>query len=106
MSKFLNFKTAKKQFLNVTFADGKVLQVGTPTKKVYEALKNIQSNLEEDELGNLDEIYSSTAIAMSRNKTGKVITKEYLEDIFDIEDIIIFFNAYVEFIEELSSEKN
>lgn len=106
MAKSLNFKTIKKQYLSVTLSDGKILQVGTPTKKAYDALKSIQNNLQEDDNGDLDEIYASTAIIMSKNKTGKVITKEYLEKIFDIEDILIFFNAYVDFIEELSNQKN
>ena len=35
---------------------------------------------------------------MSRNKGGVKIEKELLEDIFDIEDIMIFLKTYMEFV--------
>lgn len=110
MTNSLNFKTAKKTFLTVTLIDGTVLLIGTPTKRVFDALTTIQNGLKADvsdiDDNTLDEIYEACAYAMSRNKAGKVITKEYLEEIFDIEDILLFFNAYVNFIETLTDQKN
>lgn len=106
MAKSINFKTLKKQFLTITLPNGKVLQIGTPTKKVYDALSSIQTNIDDGSDGNIDELYEATAVAMSRNKTGAKITKEYLEDLLDIEDVIVFYNAYLGFINELSNVKN
>ena len=105
--KALNFNNTKKTFLNVTLTDGTVLLVGTPTKRIFDALIDIKDNL-----GNasnddtLSTIYDICALIMSRNKAGKEITKEYLEETFDVEDIIIFFKSYVAFVEELNSVKN
>ena len=112
MAKMLNFNNVKKQYLNVTLADenNTVLMIGTPTKAVMTDLVLLQSGLESLSDGDndeaLDDLYSVCARVMSRNKAGKKITKEYLEEIFDFEDIIIFFHAYVNFVSELSNAKN
>ena len=112
MAKTLNFNNVRKQYLNVTLADenNTVLMIGTPTKAVMNDIVLLRSGLENlgedanDEA--LDDLYAVCARIMSRNKAGKKITKEYLEEIFDFEDIIIFFHAYVEFVSELSNSKN
>ena len=113
MAKFLNFNNIKKQYLNVTLADEKstTLLIGTPTKKLMDDLVLLQSSIEAIEENSenteaFDELYTACAKIMSRNKAGVVITKEKLEDIFDFEDIIIFFTAYMEFIDEVASSKN
>lgn len=109
MAKSLNFKTRKKDFLTVTFPDDTVILVGTPTKALFSALTTMQNELTDvdntsDE--SLDSLYDACAVVMSRNKTGKTITREYLENVLDFEDIIVFFNSYMEFIGELSNSKN
>jgi hypothetical protein len=113
MAKSLNFNNLKKQYLSVTLADEKntTLLIGTPTKKLMDDLTLLQSNLEaiEEDSGNtesFDELYTVCAKIMSRNKAGVIITKEKLEDIFDFEDVVIFFNAYMEFISEVTGSKN
>lgn len=112
MSKTLDFTSAKKRYLTVKLPDenNTVLMIGTPTKAVMNDLVLLQSGLEtladgaNDEA--LDDLYAVCARVMSRNKTGKKVTKEYLEEIFDFEDIVIFFNAYIDFVSELSNAKN
>ena len=113
MAKSLNFNNVKKQYLTVTLPDEKntTLLIGTPTKRLMDDLMLIQSNLEtlEENTDNneaFDELYTACAKIMSRNKVGVVITKEKLEDIFDFEDVMIFFNAYMEFIDEVTRSKN
>ena len=111
MSKPLNFNNVKKQYLTVTLADTKktTLLVGTPTKAIMNSLISLQSEIEditEDNTETTDALYEACAKVMSRNKGGIEITKEYLEETFDFEDIMIFFNAYMEFINEAMSLKN
>lgn len=113
MSKSLNFNNIKKKYLTVTLADEKntTLMIGTPTKAIMDDLVLLQSSLEslsEDET-NVDateDLYNACSKVMSRNKGGIKITKEYLEEIFDFEDIVIFFNAYMDFINEVTGVKN
>ena len=110
--KTLNFNNAKKQFLTVTLADEKntTLMIGTPTKAIMDDLVILQekmtsvSDSESNEA--LNDLYSACARVMSRNKGGIKITQEYLFEVFDFEDIILFFNAYTDFIGEVVASKN
>ena len=113
MPKALNFNKVKKTYLPVTFADEKetTIFVGTPTKAIMDDLTVLQSNIEEigedgSDENNTGELFEACAKIMSRNKTGAKITREYLESVFDYEDIILFFRAYMEFIREVISSKN
>ena len=112
MSKTLNFNNMKKQFLTITLADenNTTLFVGTPTKAIMNDLMLLQTSIKsiDNNIGDeaLDDLYSVCARILSRNKANIKITKEYLEEIFDFEDIIVFFNAYVNFVSEISNSKN
>lgn len=113
MAKPLNFNKVKKSYLPVTFADDKetTILVGTPTKGVMDDLTVLQSHFEEIGEDGADEtttgeMFEACAKIMSRNKAGVKITREYLEAVFDFEDVVIFFRAYVDFIKEVVNEKN
>ena len=112
MSNTLDFNKITKKYLTVTFADEQntTIMIGTPTKAVMNELTNLQSTLttmsEDANADTIGELYEACAKIMSRNKTCTKIEKEYLEKIFDFEDILIFFNAYMEFITVLASAKN
>jgi len=113
MAKPLNFKMVPKQYLTVTLPDekGTTLLIGTPNKRLMDDLTVLQASIdaiEENAVNteSFDELYNACAKIMSRNKANIIITKETLEDIFDFEDIMIFFNAYMEFIDEVSNAKN
>ena len=113
MANSLNFNNIKKRYLTVTLADeaNTTLLIGMPTKGVMDHLLMIQTSLEalEDDETNVeaaDDLYRACAKVMSRNKAGKEITTEFLADLFDFEDILIFFNAYMEFVGEAADEKN
>jgi len=113
MAKALNFNTVKKQYLPVTFADENktTIFVGTPTKAIMDDLTLMKASLDEiaEDGANdadTDDLFEACAKIMSRNKTGAKITKEFLESVFDFEDVIIFFTAYMEFIDEVIASKN
>lgn len=113
MAKPLNYNNLKKKYLSVTLADenNTVLLVGMPTKSIMDELTSLEGSIEtldadSADLEALDDMYRVCAKIMSRNKCGIKITKEYLEDVFDYEDITIFLDAYTNFIGEISSVKN
>jgi hypothetical protein len=113
MAKSLNFNNVKKQYLSVTLSDEKetLLMIGTPTKAVMDDLYALRDKLKEVDENDTDievsdDLYNTCAKVMSRNKGGIKITGDYLADIFDYEDIIIFFNAYTGFIDEVLGSKN
>lgn len=113
MNNTLDFNKIKKQYLTVTLADENktVIMIGTPTKSIMNIVTSLYNSLDtlsDDEIDveTMSDIYDAVAKIMSRNKTNKKIEKEYLEEIFDFEDIIIFINAYMEFITALADQKN
>lgn len=110
MAKQLDFTKAKKQFLTITFIDGQVVLVKHPTKRIMDSLislgdefKNTESEESDDSIEN---IFSACAEILSNNVGSKKITVEYLSDVLDFEDLIIFFNTYMDFVGELSDIKN
>lgn len=110
MAKTLDFNNIKKKYLTVTLADEAktVLMVGTPTKRILDSLIDMKDSLNEENISDeaVDDLYEICAKIMSRNKTGRVITKEMIEDAFDFEDLIVFIRAYTDFINEISNSKN
>ena len=111
MSNAINFNNVTKRYLTVTFADANntVVTVGTPTKALFQDLVELAKNIRagaENNLATLDDLYIVCAKIMSRNKEGVEITKEFMEENMDFEDIITFFKEYMSFVREISKLKN
>lgn len=117
MSRQLDFSAmkAKKQLLTITFIDGEKILVKTPTKKIMDSLLALDEDFKivdehgEDSVNSkeaLDEIYSICASVMSNNIGQKKIEVDYLSDVLDLEDLIIFFESYTAFVNDLKSIKN
>ncbi len=108
--KSLNFNNIEKKFLTVTLNDEEntKLLITSPTKKVLDQLIKMDISNKSNEMTDeqIDTLYEACATIMSRNKGSIKISKEKLEDIFDIEDIVIFFKAYMEFIHSQMAGKN
>ena len=113
MAKPLNFNNLKKRYLSVTLADENqtTLFIGMPSKVIMDNLTLLQASLEsirdnENDADAIDDMYDACAKVMSRNKAGIRIDKEFLENLFDMEDIIVFFDAYMNFVTEVTDQKN
>ena len=111
MAKTLDFTSRKKEYLTVKLADEKktVLMIGTPTKEILEEFLEINDKVSEDggaDRETLNDLYRICARVMSFNKGGIKITDKYLAGFFDLEDIMVFFNAYSEFMESVTGAKN
>lgn len=111
MANVLDFTKRKKEYMTVKLDDEKktVLMIGTPTKAILNEFISINDTIGEDggaDAQAIDDLYSVCAKVMSFNKGGIRITPEYLEDFFDIEDVMIFFKAYGEFMSSVTNAKN
>lgn len=113
MTRSLNYNTVKKQYLNVTLADEKntVLMIGTPTKAVMNSLLTLADtfkDVKEEDVSPeiMDSLYEACAKIMSANKGGIKITTKDLEELFDFEDIFLFYTTYMDFVSEITSSKN
>lgn len=113
MTRPLNFNNTRKKYLTVVLNDEKntTLLVGTPTKAIMNELIALQNDLNvmgdgEVNMESVELLYELSATLLSRNKTNTKVTKEELENTLDLEDILTFFTAYMEFIEDVSKGKN
>ena len=109
MSKSLNFNNVTKHYLNITFADEKAttIMVCMPTKSLLRELTDLKSTITaENNIDSMDELYDICVKIMNRNRAGVTVTKEFLEDIFDFEDILIFLKEYMSFVGEVAGRKN
>lgn len=113
MAKVLDFTKQKKEYLTVKLNDEKktVLMIGTPTKAILSEFIAINEKLTDDggaDSEAVNDLYDVCAKVMSFNKGGIDITADYLSDEcnFDIEDVMIFFKGYTEFMSSVTSAKN
>lgn len=112
MAKILDFNKIKKQYMTLILPDEKntLLLIGTPTKNIMAELEIIQSSLFSVEKDNdsavIDDLYTACAKLMSMNKAGIKITKTKLEKLLDVEDLVIFFTEYIEFVTAIANQKN
>lgn len=111
MAKTLDFTARKKEYLTVKLADEKktVLMIGTPTKEILEEFIEINEKVSDEDgvdKETLNDLYRICARVMSFNKGGIKITDKYLAGFFDLEDIMVFFNAYSDFMEAVTNSKN
>ena len=114
MAKTLDFTKVKKQFLTVKLNDDDktVLAVNTPTKAVWDAMFDCASKLDgitddaETMADTLDSLHEVCAVALSNNKNRKHFTVDDLKGLFDLEDLILFFTTYMDFVGEVASTKN
>ena len=109
----LDFNKIEKASFDVTLNDEKntTLKIYTPTKNTMDYLYNLQNKFSESDEADLDEsftdeLYTACSKVMSRNKDNIKISKEFLDNIFDVEDLTIFFTAFMEFIEKVINGKN
>ena len=109
MAKPLDFNKIKKRYFTVTLADenNTTLMISTPTKEIMDEFIGMKDSLG-DTIGDdaIDMLYELCAKIMNRNKGGIKIIKDDLVKIFDFEDIIVFIQAYTNFINELTNSKN
>ena len=111
MAKTLDFNTLKKEYLTVRLKDEKktVLMIGTPTKAILDEFIAINETISENDGADkeaVNDLYKVCAKVMSFNKGGIKVTADQLSESYDLEDIMIFFNAYSDFMESVTKAKN
>ena len=112
MAKTLDFNKLQKQYMTLILPDEQktLLLIGTPTKNLMAELEIIQKSLEavdsENDSAVIDDLYLACSKLMSANKAGIKITKAKLEKTLDIEDIVVFFAEYMDFVTSIADQKN
>lgn len=127
MNLTINFQKQKRNYIILTFDDEKedgteyehVIQVGMPKKRVYDAMLDIQSLLEdiaelpeserkESEIykKQIDELYRLVGVILSNNMAKEKITKDWVEEVMDFEQIKRLLVDYTKFCKGEASNPN
>ena len=109
----LDFNNMKKASLEIILNDDRQTKIHlyTPSKKLLTELVRLSkglSTITDDtiDIEDIDQLYAICAKVMSRNRENITISSDKLESIFDMEDLIIFLEAYIEFTTEIQASKN
>lgn len=108
----LNFNKVEKHYLRITLFNEKApILVGTPNKKLLDkimAMDNVLKVKDDADLNDeqISDLYRISAEILSVNKTNRKISNKDLESMFDIEDLLLFFNTYMDFLDSVVNLKN
>ena len=114
MAKVLDFNTIERPVLELVMQDDERthIKVSTPTESLVEELAKLAPQLEKV-LQSQDEesiaaIYDLAARLINCNRNFVKVTPEELRGKYrmNFESLIIFFGAYVDFINEVTNAKN
>lgn len=114
MSKTLDFNSVQRPTLILTMMDEAKTQihVSSPTEKLVEELQTISAELDEilreGDKDSINATYNLAARLISCNRDCVTVTAEELREKYKLklEDLVIFFSVYIDFIDEISEAKN
>lgn len=114
MAKVLDLNTVERPTLELTLQDKErtTILVSTPSEGLVRELESVAPELSKMyETGNqesVDAIYDLAARLISCNRQDKQVTAEELRTKYKmgLESALLFFSAYLDFINELTNAKN
>lgn len=114
MAKTLDFNTLKRPSLRLVMQDEAktTIDVSTPTEGMVEelttAMPELDAVLQSGDASMVQAIYDLAARLISCNRNFMKITAEELRDKYklNLEDLVIFYSAYLDFIDEVTNSKN
>ena len=114
MAKVLDFNTVERPVLELVMqdADRTHIRVSTPTEGLVEELAALAPQLEKvlqaKDADSIAAIYDLAARLINCNRDCLKVTPEELRGKFrmNFESLVIFFGAYVDFINEITQAKN
>lgn len=95
------------RYFEIIFPDGKRVEVEPPKLKVLKRIMSI-AKIDDDEMDDsaLSKLSEACSMAMSKNKSGVVISPDYLEDQLDISQLQGLLEAYFDWVQDINSAKN
>ena len=114
MAKTLDFNKVRRPVLSLIMQDDAQTQINicTPTERLVEelqeALPELEPILSSGDRNSIGVIYDLAARLINCNRSFITVTPEELRGKYrmDLEMLLIFFGAYVDFINEIANAKN
>ena len=112
----LDLRKSVKQYMKLTFEDGKTVNVCKPSKKIFNLIRPLTESItalenaelsETDSWDLLDTIYEIISQILSHNLEREVVSVDYVESTLDIDDIKSVLELYMQFVNgHLETAKN
>lgn len=99
-----NIKNLDIEKFKINFNDGKSLTLNPPKLNVLRKALNIK-DLGETEEG-IDELINIVALILSNNREKKKVTSEFVEENFDIGELILFMGNFVKWVSGIKQNPN
>lgn len=114
MARVLDLNTTERPTLELTLQDKDrtMVPVSTPTEALVQELNTLAPEmtkvLKTGDAASIAAMYDLAARLISCNRSGLQITAEDLREKYhmNLESALIFFSAYMDFITEITQEKN
>ena len=103
----LDYTKVKKKTLSVKLFDGTTLLLLMPKKKTYEKMASTKSlDVETLDKESINDIYELIAEILSNNTRKAKYTSEQVGEMFDMDDVLMLLNEYMNFAAEVESDPN
>lgn len=102
-----DMQSINTRYFKLTFPNGMKLEVEPPKLKVLKKILDI-AKVDENDMGQdgLDNLIDALSMALSKNKQGRKITKDVIEEMMDVDQVMSLLNAYFKWVEEIKTSKN
>lgn len=97
-----------ERYFKIKLKDGKELELEPPKLKVLKKISKLSKSISSAELTDEDITNLSEAISLSlsKNKQNIVISTDYVEDNFNIDEMYDFLTKYYTWVGEIQNSKN
>ena len=114
MAKILDFNSIERPVLELVMRDDNHthIKVSTPTQFLVEELSamapRLDAVLKNGDEGSTEAVYELAAKLLNCNRSFITVTVEELRGKYrmDLESLVVFFGAYVDFLNEIANAKN
>lgn len=98
----LDMSQISERYWEIKLRGGTILSVENPKVKTLKKIDGLQKD-KDDPLASL---CNAVSISLSKNKQGKKITPEYVEENFDIDEIKTILDSFFTWVREVQNSPN
>lgn len=100
MAKKFSFNNVKKELFPVELKDGTVIHLTPPSKGLLNELQGLSGRASDSNV-----VYDLMEMVLNQNRERKIVSREEIEK-FDLYDAFAFVQAYYEYMNEMTGQKN
>lgn len=98
----------KTRYFDIKLRTGKILNIEPPKLKVLKKIAALSEVKNTEELGekDIENLTEAVALALSKNRQNFKITRDQVENEYDIDEIMDLLNNYFDWVNSIQNSKN